>query len=97
MLVNHEIEMDESGVLTVGDMEGVHTQMEFDSLPVLSRKRCVLAMLSGAFAQLAKEGMEYNPHALAVLGEWWGLSIKESAKESAKESMFKALVESMSK
>ena len=93
MLVNHEIEMDESGVLTVVDMEGVHTQMEFDSLPVLSRKRCVLAMLSGAFAQLAKEGMEYNPHALAVLGEWWGLSIKESAKES----MFKALVESMSK
>ena len=57
MLVKREIEMDEPGVLTVVDMEGVHTQMVFDSLPVLSRKRSVLSMLNGAFAQLAKDGM----------------------------------------
>ena len=78
MLVKREIEMDEPGLLAVVDMEGVHTQMEFDGLNVLSRKRSVLSMLNGAFAQLAKDGMEYNPKALAVLGEWWGRSIKDS-------------------
>lgn len=56
MLVKREIEMDEPGVLAVVDMEGVHTQMEFDGQNVLSRKRSVLGMLNGAFAQLAKEG-----------------------------------------
>lgn len=80
MLVKREIEMDEPGVLAVVDMKGVHTQMEFDGLNVLSRKRSVLSMLNGAFAQLAKDGMEYNPKALAVLAEWWGLSIKTSEK-----------------
>lgn len=93
MLVNREIEMDEPGVLTVVDMEGVNTQMEFDGLNVLSRKRSVLAMLNGAFAQLAKDGMEYNPKALAVLGEWWGRSIKDSEKID----LFKGLVDVLSK
>lgn len=91
MLVNHEIEMDESGVLTVVDMEGVHTQMEFDGLNEYDRRRLVLLMMNGAFGQLAKDGMGYNPKALAVLGEWWGLSIKDSEKRDLFEGVMKVL------
>ena len=80
MLVKREIEMDEPGVLAVVDMEGVHTHMEFDGLNENDRRRLVLSMLNGSFAQLAKDGMGYNPKALAVLGEWWGRSIKDSEK-----------------
>ena len=93
MLVKHEIEMDEPGVLAVVDMEGVHTRTGLDGLNVLSRKRSVLAMLNGAFAQLAKDGMEYNPKALAVLGEWWGRSIKDSENRD----FLKGLVNVLSK
>ena len=80
MLVKREIEMDVPGMLAVADMEGVHTQMELDGLNVLSRKRSVLILLNGAFAQLAKDGMGCNPKALAVLGEWWGRSIQDDEK-----------------
>ena len=93
MLVKHEIEMDEPGVLTVVDMEGVHTQTEIDGLNVLSRKRSVLILLNGAFAQLAKDGMGCNPKALAVLGEWWGRSIQDSEKSD----FLKGLVDVLSK
>ena len=93
MLVKREIEMDEPGVLAVVDMEGVHTQMEFDGLNEKDSRRLVLSMLNGAFAQLAKDGMGYNPKALAVLGEWWGRSIKEAEKED----MLKTLVDVLSK
>lgn len=80
MLVKREIEMDEPGMLAVVDMESVHTQMELDGLDENDRRRWVLSMLTGTFAQLAKDGMEYNPKALAVLGEWWDRSIKDSEK-----------------
>lgn len=83
MLVKREIEMDEPGMLAVVDMEGVHTQMEFDGLNENDRRRWVLSMLTGTFAQLAKDGMEYNPEALAVLGEWWARSIKDSEKRES--------------
>lgn len=91
MLVNHEIEMDEPGVLAVVDMEGVRTQMEFDGLNKNDRRRLVLSMLNGAFAQLAKDGMGYNPNALAVLGEWWGLSIKEAEKSDFLKGLMNVL------
>lgn len=93
MLVKNEIEMDEPGVLAVVDMEGVHTRMGLDGLNALSRKRSVLSLLNGAFARLAKDGMECNPKALAVLGEWWGRSIKNSEGRE----IFKGLVDVLCK